>query len=77
MSSSEQVRPMLAARAATDPDAARLLEMFTRAEEIVGKRSQKRIGNVKAPKLFSTSTTNGYNTGRAGSVPRPQVNHGD
>ena len=64
MSSSEKVRPMLAARAATDPDAARLLEMFTRAEEIVGKGSQKKMGNVKVPKLFSTPAINGYLNGR-------------
>jgi hypothetical protein len=33
MSFPEEVRPLLAARASTDPDAARLLEMFTRAYE--------------------------------------------
>jgi hypothetical protein len=32
---SEQVRPLLAARAATDPDAARLLEMFDKANELL------------------------------------------
>jgi hypothetical protein len=32
---SEGVRPLLAARADTDPDAARLREMFTKADEIV------------------------------------------
>jgi hypothetical protein len=35
MSLSEDIRPMLAARAATDPNAARLLEMFTKADETV------------------------------------------
>jgi len=35
MSLSEDVRPLLAARAATDPNAARLLEMFTKADEQV------------------------------------------
>ena len=34
MSVSEQVRPLLAARAATDPNAARLLEMFDKANEL-------------------------------------------
>jgi hypothetical protein len=37
MSFSEDVRPLLAARAATDPNAARLLEMFTRADEILSE----------------------------------------
>jgi hypothetical protein len=34
MSLSEDVRLLLAARAPTDPNAARLLEMFTKADEI-------------------------------------------
>ena len=33
MSLSEDVRPLLSARAATDPNAARLLEMFRKADE--------------------------------------------
>jgi hypothetical protein len=35
MSVSEQVRPLLAARAATDPNAARLLEIFDKANELL------------------------------------------
>lgn len=44
---SEDVRPLLAARAATDPDAARLLEMFTKADEILSERPLEGIGNVE------------------------------
>lgn len=72
MSSSEQVRPLLAARAATDPDAARLLEMFIRADVSLSEQ----ISDGGTPKLFSTPITNVHRIGRAGSVPRPQVNHG-
>jgi hypothetical protein len=39
MSSTEEVRSLLAARAATDPDAARLLEMFTKANESLSEHS--------------------------------------
>jgi|HubBroStandDraft_6_1064221.scaffolds.fasta_scaffold00871_8 hypothetical protein len=39
MSLSEKVRPLLAARAATDPNAAKLLEMFTKADEILSERT--------------------------------------
>jgi hypothetical protein len=35
MSVSEQVRPLLAGRAATDPNAARLLEIFDKASELL------------------------------------------
>ena len=41
MSLSEDVRPMLAARAATDSNAARLLEMFTKVVEILRENSQR------------------------------------
>jgi hypothetical protein len=51
MSLSEDVRPLLAARAATDPNAARLLEMFTKADEIVSGHSLERIGDVETPGL--------------------------
>lgn len=34
----EDVRPLLAARSATNPNAARLLEMFTKAEESLSER---------------------------------------
>jgi hypothetical protein len=37
MSLSENVRPLLATRAAADLGAARLLEVFTRADEILSK----------------------------------------
>ena len=43
--------PLLAARASTDPDAARLLEMFTNADEIVSEHSLERIGDVEIPGL--------------------------
>jgi hypothetical protein len=46
MSVSEQVRPLLAARAATDPDAARLLEMFDKANELL-ERSPYKYGDVE------------------------------
>ena len=48
---SENVRSLVAARAATDPDAARLLEMFTKADEILSERSLERTGNVEMPRL--------------------------
>jgi len=51
MSLSENVRPLLAARAATDPDAARLLEMFAKADEILSERSLEKIGDVEMPRL--------------------------
>ena len=44
MSLAGDVRPLLAARAATDTDAARLLEMFTKAEETLSEFSPERIG---------------------------------
>jgi hypothetical protein len=51
MSLSENVRPLLAARAATDPNAARLLEMFTKADEILSEGSPEQIGDVEMPRL--------------------------
>jgi len=51
MSLSEGVRPLLAARAATDPDAARLLEVFTKADEIVSEPSLEGIGDVEISEL--------------------------
>jgi hypothetical protein len=51
MSLSEDVRPLLAARAATDPNAARLLEMFTKADEILSEGSLEQIGDVEMPRL--------------------------
>jgi hypothetical protein len=39
MPMSEQVRPLLAARAATDPNAARLLEIFDKANELLERSS--------------------------------------
>jgi hypothetical protein len=51
MSLSENVRPLLASRAATDPNAARLLEMFTRADETLSERSLEQIGDVEIPRL--------------------------
>jgi hypothetical protein len=51
MSVSEQVRPLLAARAATDPNAARLLEMFDKANELL-ERSPYKYGDVE---IFETA----------------------
>ncbi len=56
MSLSENVRPLLAARAATDPNAARLLEMFTKADEILSERSLEQIGDVEMPRLAQVSS---------------------
>ena len=47
MSSAEEVRPLLAARAATDADAARLLEIFTRADKALREGSRERSGDVE------------------------------
>jgi hypothetical protein len=46
MSMSEQVRPLLAARAATDSNAAKLLEMFDKANELL-ERSPYKYGDVE------------------------------
>jgi hypothetical protein len=51
MSLPEEVRALLAGRAGTDPDAARLLEMFTTADETLRERSLERIGDVEVLKL--------------------------
>jgi hypothetical protein len=51
MSASEQVRPLLAARAVTDPNAARLLEMFDKANELL-ERSPYKYGDVE---IFETA----------------------
>jgi hypothetical protein len=51
VSLSEDVRPLLAARAATDPNASRLLEMFTRADEILSEHSLERSGDAEMPRL--------------------------
>jgi hypothetical protein len=51
MSLSEDVRPLLASRAASDPNAARLLEMFTKADEILSKYSLGQIGDVEMAHL--------------------------
>jgi hypothetical protein len=51
MSSTEEVRCLLATRANTDPDAARLLEVFTKANQSLSEYSLEEIGNVEMPKL--------------------------
>lgn len=51
MSLYEDVRPLLAARAATDPNAARLLEIFTKADEVLGDYSLKGIGDPQMPRV--------------------------
>jgi len=45
---------MLSARAVTDPDAAKLLEMFTKAEKMLNESSIVRIGDEMST-LFSAS----------------------
>jgi hypothetical protein len=47
---SEDVCPLLEARAATDPNAARLLEMFTKADEIVSECSLEGIADLEMPR---------------------------
>jgi hypothetical protein len=56
VSLSEDVRPLLAARAATDPSAARLLEMFTKVDEILSEHTLERIRNVEMPRLAQVSS---------------------
>ena len=56
MSLSENVRPLLAARAATDPNAARLLEMFAKADEILSERSLEKIRDVEMTRLPQVSS---------------------
>jgi hypothetical protein len=51
MSLSADVRPLLAARCATDPNAPRLLEMLTTADQIVSDGSPERIGDVEIPRV--------------------------
>jgi hypothetical protein len=51
MSLYEDVRPLLAARAATDPNAARLLEIFTKADEVLGDYSLEGIGDPQMPRV--------------------------
>jgi hypothetical protein len=51
MSVHEQVRPLLAARAATDSNAARLLEMFDKANELL-ERSPYKYGDIE---IFETA----------------------
>jgi hypothetical protein len=46
MSVAKQVRCLLAARAAADPNAARLLEMFDKANELI-ERSSYKYGDVE------------------------------
>jgi hypothetical protein len=51
LSESENVRPLLAARAATDPSAARLLAMFTRADEILSESLLEQVGDAEMLRL--------------------------
>ena len=55
MSIFETVGPLLVARAATDPDAAKLLEIFTKAEKMLSESSLARIGVVEMSKAFTAS----------------------
>ncbi len=52
MSLFEKVGPLLAARAATDPDAAKLLKMFTRAEKMLNEGSPAQIGDLEKSKAL-------------------------
>ena len=54
MSLSKKVGPLLVARAATDPDAAKLLEMFKKAEKMLNESSTLRIGD-EVPTFFPGS----------------------
>ncbi len=58
MSISENVGPLLAARAATDPDAIKLLEMFTKAEKMLNGSSIAPIGDEMST-FFSASNGRG------------------
>jgi hypothetical protein len=51
MSLSENVRSLLAARAATDPNAAKLLEVSAKADEILRERSLEKVGNAEMRRL--------------------------
>jgi len=51
VSLSDELLQLLSARAPTDPDAARLLEMFTRADEISSEHPPERVGDVEIPKV--------------------------
>jgi hypothetical protein len=51
VSSSDEFLPLLAAGDATDPSAARLLEKFTRADEISSEHPPERSGDVDISKL--------------------------
>lgn len=64
MSFSEGVRPLLAARAPTDPNAAKLLEIFTKADEIVGEHWLERIGDVGKPKARASAVGIAVEKGR-------------
>jgi len=57
MSLSEKIVPMLSARAVTDPDAAKLLEMFTKAEKMLNESSIVRIGDEMSTRF---SASNGH-----------------
>jgi hypothetical protein len=58
MSLSVKVGLLLAARAATDPDAAKLLEMFTKAEKMLNESSIPPIGDEMST-LFTASNVRG------------------
>jgi len=64
MSLSEKIGPMLSARSATDPDAAKLLEMFTRAEKMLNESSMARIGDEMS--TLSSASNGRLQTGQKG-----------
>ena len=51
MSLPEDVRTLLAARAPTDSNAARLLATFAKADKTMSEYSPERIGDVEMPRL--------------------------
>lgn len=61
MSPSEPVRPLLAARAATDPNAVRLLEMFDKASELL--EGFPKFGEVEISKPAKSQVTGGRGRG--------------
>jgi hypothetical protein len=67
---SESVRLLLAARAATDPHAARLLEMFAKADEILSERSPEKIGDVESAQTRASALGIAVVRSRLRSLPR-------
>jgi len=54
VSLSDELLPLLSARAPTILTPARLLEMFTRADEISSDHPPERVGDVEISKVYSS-----------------------